>query len=168
MTLGKLSLGAILLSGLALTLGAQTQEASGSNSANMGMNETQATAGAEENPVVQLEPIVVEALPGTLSSEEQAQAYLDSYEKTPGSLYPTEVTMPYFTGNWAGTTVELSLTIDAEGEPHDVGVMSGASDRGLALHIINAVREWQFSPRQVDGENVSTQAKLTYSVTGNS
>ncbi len=72
----------------------------------------------------------------------------------------TSVTSP--TGlprRYENASVTLSLTVDAEGRPHDIRIVS-QDDRKLAENLLPAVAKWQFTPAKKDGVPVPTKVIL--------
>ncbi len=59
----------------------------------------------------------------------------------------------------AGSIVTLSLTIDADGRPHDIKVVS-RGDHGLTKSLQAAVSQWQFAPARRDGVAVPVKVLL--------
>jgi len=49
-------------------------------------------------------------------------------------------------GSYAGQHIELKFTIDERGVPHNIGVIGGTPDMGLAVMASNALRDWRFEP----------------------
>jgi protein TonB len=65
-------------------------------------------------------------------------------------------------------TVMLRLTVGSNGRVKDAHVLSG--DEDFAEAALNAVREWRYQPYRLDGKpvDVSTDAIITFSMTGSS
>jgi protein TonB len=62
-------------------------------------------------------------------------------------------------GSARGATVTLQFTIDAEGLPHDIRIVS-PGDQALAKNLIPAVSQWQFTPARKNGVPVATKVEL--------
>ena len=58
-----------------------------------------------------------------------------------------------------GATVTLSMTVDANGQPSDIKVVSRA-DRGLTGNLVAAVAQWQFTPAKKNGVAVPSKIVL--------
>lgn len=58
-----------------------------------------------------------------------------------------------------GATVQLAFTVDENGQPHDVTVVSPA-DRKLTASVITAVSQWRFSPALQDGVPVAKRVTM--------
>lgn len=58
-----------------------------------------------------------------------------------------------------GTTVQLAFTLDENGQPHDVAVVSPA-DRKLTASVITAVSQWRFSPALRNGMPVAQRVTM--------
>lgn len=56
-------------------------------------------------------------------------------------------------------SVTLSLTVDAEGRPHNIRIVS-QDDRNLAENLLPAIAKWQFTPARKDGVAVETKVIL--------
>lgn len=70
-----------------------------------------------------------------------------------------EPTFPIQEESWKRTRgeVELKFTIDAQGAVKDIKVLKATSDN-FAREAIDAVTDWKFEPREVDGQKVETIA----------
>jgi len=58
-----------------------------------------------------------------------------------------------------GVTVQLAFTVDKNGQPHDVAVVSPA-DRKLTTSVVDAVSQWRFSPAIQDGVPVAKRVTM--------
>lgn len=63
------------------------------------------------------------------------------------------------------TTVELVLTIDEKGIPHDVKPLYYVDTR-VSARLKEAVAQWRFAPRVEDGRAVTTRAVLPVKLAG--
>lgn len=73
---------------------------------------------------------------------------------------PSQVVNP--TGlprQYAGTTVNLLLTVDAAGAPRDIAVVA-PNDPELTRGIVEAVAQWRFTPATRNGVPVATRVEL--------
>jgi TonB family protein len=58
-----------------------------------------------------------------------------------------------------GTTVTLSLTVDAAGLPHDIKIVQG-QDENLIKRLLPAVAQWRFAPARRNDTPVSAKILL--------
>ncbi len=58
-----------------------------------------------------------------------------------------------------GATVTLSMTVDANGQPSHIKVVSRA-DRDLTGNLVAAVAQWQFTPAKKNGVAVPSKIVL--------
>lgn len=58
-----------------------------------------------------------------------------------------------------GAVVTLSLTVDANGQPSDIKVVSHG-DRALTSNLVSAVSQWQFTPAKKNGVAVPSKIVL--------
>ncbi len=61
--------------------------------------------------------------------------------------------------------IQVALTIDAAGQPHDVKVVS-TKDRAVAKSLTAAVSQWQFTPARENGVPVSCSVILPLELVG--
>jgi protein TonB len=87
------------------------------------------------------------------------QAYLESCRKAPGVPVPVTVVSPTVGPEYNGATVEIEFVVDAAGKPASFSVKS-ASDDTLATAVVDAVKQWRFTPAQKDGRPVATKVAL--------
>ena len=62
-----------------------------------------------------------------------------------------------------GETVTLSMTVDANGKPRNVRVLS-ESDQAQYKRLLAAVSKWEFTPARKNGKAVSTRVELPLEV----
>lgn len=73
---------------------------------------------------------------------------------------PTRVVAPVnLPRSHLGAIVTLRLTVDADGRPHNIQLLS-ERDESLARQLAAAVSQWQFSPARRDGAAVSATIEL--------
>jgi TonB family protein len=58
-----------------------------------------------------------------------------------------------------GSTINVSLTVDAKGQPHNIKLLN-ASDADLVKSLTAAVAQWEFTPVQKNGVPVATKVVL--------
>jgi protein TonB len=90
-------------------------------------------------------------------------AYLESCRKDPGVPVPIAVTSPLVGPEYAGTTVQLEFTVDAQGKTAAFSIKS-APDEVLAKAVVEAVKRWRFQPAESNGVPVATKVLLPVKV----
>ena len=76
-------------------------------------------------------------------------------EASPSAPVPVSVVSPTdLPRTFRPTTVQVTLTIDEKGVPHNVKPV-GFVDRDVAKRVIAAVSQWRFTPKQVNGQAVA-------------
>lgn len=99
-------------------------------------------------------------LPLAASAKTPEEAYLDSASKAPGMPVPVAVVSPRnVSPDYAGTQVKVSFTVDTQGTPTDLAVVS-SPDAMIAKVIVDAVKKWRFTPAQKNGTAVATKVVL--------
>ena len=97
----------------------------------------------------------VSAVATTPAAHQQAVVGLKFEKPAPTSVVsPTQVPSSY-----EGRTVNVTLTIDAAGQPHDVKVVS-AKDPYLTKSLVAAISKWSFTPARKNGVAVPTKVLL--------
>jgi len=87
------------------------------------------------------------------------QAYLESCRKAPGVPVPVSVVSPTVGPEYNGATVQLEFIVDAAGKPAEFSIKS-ASDETLATAVVQAVKQWRFTPAEKNGQPVATKVAL--------
>src|ERR1022692_433453 len=87
------------------------------------------------------------------------QSYIDSCRKGPGIPVPIAVVAPEVEGFDVGQAVQVEFVVETTGRTSDVTIKS-ASDRDLAAAVVDAVKQWQFTPAQRNGAPVATKVIL--------
>lgn len=99
-------------------------------------------------------------LPLAASAKTPEEAYLDSASKAPGTPVPVAVVSPRnVSSDYVGTQVEVSFTVDTQGTPTNLAVVS-SPDAMIAKVIVDAVKKWRFTPAQKNGTAVATKVVL--------
>jgi protein TonB len=98
-------------------------------------------------------------LPVAASAKTLEQSYIDSCRKGPGIPVPIAVVAPDVEGFDVGQAVQVEFVVDTTGRTSDVTIKS-ASDRDLAAAVVDAVKQWQFTPAQRNGAPVATKVIL--------
>jgi len=68
---------------------------------------------------------------------------------------------------YEGATVDVSMTVDAMGQPRNIKLLNHA-DPALAKQLISAVSQWRFTPVQKKGVPVATRVVLPLKLIANS
>jgi protein TonB len=98
-------------------------------------------------------------LPVAASAKTLEQSYIDSCRKGPGIPVPIAVVAPDVGGFDVGQAVQVEFVVDTTGHTSDV-IIKTASDRDLAAAVVDAVKQWQFTPAQRNGAPVATKVIL--------
>ena len=93
------------------------------------------------------------------SAKSVEQTYLESYQKTTGVPVPTLVISPHVDNQYIGATVNVEFTVNATGKTSDFAVVS-SPDTTLSYTVLEAVKQWQFTPALRDGVPVTTKVVL--------
>jgi len=103
----------------------------------------------------------------SVSAKTTEQAYLDSYQKSPNKPVPVSVVSPtHISSDYAGSKVEVAFTVDTQGAPTGLSVVS-APDAMIARVIMDAVKQWRFTPVQRNGTAVATKVVLPVRIVDN-
>ncbi|MDB6167078.1 MAG: Gram-negative bacterial tonB protein [Lacunisphaera sp.] len=95
----------------------------------------------------------------TPAAHQRAIAGLKFEKPAPSSVVsPTK--MP---SSFEGRTVNVTMTIDAAGQPHNIKVVS-ANDRSLTQSLIAAISQWSFTPARKNGVAVPAKVLLPVEV----
>jgi len=70
------------------------------------------------------------------------------------TVSPTELPLRH-----EGALVEVTLVVDASGQPHSIHVVSPA-DPALAKRLVPAISQWRFSPAHRNGVPIATRVVL--------
>jgi len=104
-------------------------------------------------------------LPFAASAKTLEQSYIESCRKGTDVPVPIEVVAPSVSGYDIGQSVVLQFVVDTTGHTSDISIKSSAasnaaSDRGFAEAAVDAVKQWRFTPAQVNGMAVATRVVL--------
>jgi protein TonB len=97
--------------------------------------------------------------PLAASAKSLEQSYIDSCRKGPEIPVPVSVVSPQVDPSEIGQTVNVEFVVDTTGHTSGVSVLS-AKDRVLANAVVDAVKQWRFTPAQRDGAPVTTKVVL--------
>jgi TonB family protein len=99
-------------------------------------------------------------LPFAASAKTTEEAYLKICAKGPNIPVPVAVVSPTnVSSDYVGTKVEVAFTVDTKGSPTGLSVVS-APDAILARLIVDAVKQWRFTPVSHNGTAVATKVIL--------
>lgn len=106
--------------------------------------------------------LLVSATLASLALSATAAFATEQQVMTPKQSKPVPVKIVHPTDlprDFENYTVELKLTIDENGVPHDVRPAQWMP-RNLSSRIVPVVAQWRFSPSYVDGHPVKTEVVL--------
>ena len=98
-------------------------------------------------------------LPFAASAKSLEQSYLETCRKGTDIPVPIAVVSPQVGGYDIGSAVQVEFVVDTAGHTQDISVKS-ASDRSLAEAVVDAVKQWQFTPAQRNGAPVAMKVIL--------
>jgi protein TonB len=98
-------------------------------------------------------------LPFAASAKTPESAYIENCQKGPGIPVPVAVVTPSVSSDYAGSTVEIEFTVDSAGKPIDLSVKS-SPDHTVGVAVVDAVRQWRFTPAHANGVPVATKVVL--------
>ena len=103
--------------------------------------------------------LAVGALLPFAASAETPETYIDSCQKTSDVPVPVSVVAPR-TDRWdIGQEVRVEFVVDTAGHAENINVTSG-NDSDLADAVVDAVRQWTFTPAQRNGMPVAARVIL--------
>jgi TonB family protein len=76
---------------------------------------------------------------------------------------PIHTVAPEIADRHAGRLIKVRLTVDSDGQPHDVRVVNSMEEM-LIDQIVRAVSEWEFTPGTRDGVAIDTRVVLPLQV----
>jgi protein TonB len=98
-------------------------------------------------------------LPFAASAKTLEQTYIETCRKGPDVPVPTTVVAPEVSGYDVGNSVQVEFVVDTTGHPTGINIKS-SSDRYLAEAVVDAVKQWRFTPAQRNGAPVATKVVL--------
>ena len=98
-------------------------------------------------------------LPFAAAAKSLESTYIENYPKSSDIPVPVAVVSPSVSREYAGSTVELEFTVNAAGKPTDLSVKS-SPDNTLAAAVVDAVKQWKFTPAQINGSPVAKKVFL--------
>jgi len=98
-------------------------------------------------------------LPFAASAKTLEQSYLESCRKGSDVPVPIAVVSPKVDGYDIGQSVQVEFVVDTTG--HATGINNkSASDRAFAEAVVDAVKQWRFTPALHNGAPVATKVIL--------
>ena len=97
--------------------------------------------------------------PFAASAKSLEQSYIESCRKGTDIPVPVSVVSPRVDAYDIGQTVQVEFVVDTTGHAQGVNIKS-ASDRDLAEAVVDAVKQWKFTPAQHNGSPVATKVVL--------
>jgi protein TonB len=98
-------------------------------------------------------------LPFAASAKSLEQSYIESARQGAGIPVPISVVAPHVDGYDIGQSVQVEFVVDTTGKPSDINIKS-TSDRDFAEAVVDAVKQWRFTPAQHNGSPVATKVVL--------
>jgi periplasmic protein TonB len=98
-------------------------------------------------------------LPFAASAKTLEQSYIETCQKGTNVPVPVSVVAPRVDGYDIGQAVQVEFVVDTTGHTSAVAVKS-ASDREFAEAVVDAVKQWTFTPAQRNGAPVATKVVL--------
>jgi protein TonB len=98
-------------------------------------------------------------LPFAASAKTLEQSYIESCRKGPDVPVPVAVVSPRVEGYDIGQTVQVEFVVETTGHTSGVSIKS-ATDRQLAEAVVDAVKQWEFTPAIHNGAPVATKVIL--------
>jgi periplasmic protein TonB len=105
-------------------------------------------------------------LPVAASAMSLEQSYIESCRKGTDVPVPIAVVAPQVAGFDIGKTVKVEFVVDTTGNTTAVSVVStsginaSSSDRDFAEVVVDAVKQWKFTPAQHNGAPVAMKVIL--------
>ncbi len=104
-------------------------------------------------------------LPFAASAKSLESSYLESCLKGPNVPVPIAVVSPSVSSEYAGASVELEFVVDQGGSPTAISVKS-SPDATLSAVVVDAVKQWRFTPAKYNGQPVATKVVLPVRIVG--
>ena len=98
-------------------------------------------------------------LPFAASAKSLEQSYIDSCRTGPGIPVPITVVSPDVGGYDVGKSVQVEFVVDTTGHTSGINIKS-ASDRDFAEAVVDAVKQWRFTPAQHNGAPIAMKVIL--------
>jgi protein TonB len=98
-------------------------------------------------------------LPFAASAKSLEQSYIESARQGTDIPVPISVVAPHVDGYDIGQSVQVEFVVDTTGKPSAINIKS-TSDRDFAEAVVDAVKQWRFTPAQHNGSPVATRVVL--------
>ena len=98
-------------------------------------------------------------LPFAASAKTLEQSYIDSARKGTDIPVPIAVVSPHVDSYDIGQSVQVEFVVDTTGHTSGINVKS-SSDRAFAEAVVDAVKQWRFTPALHNGAPVATKVIL--------
>ena len=98
-------------------------------------------------------------LPFAASAKTLEQSYLESCRKGSDIPVPIAVVSPKVDGYDIGQSVQVEFVVDTTGHATGINIKS-ASDSAFAEAVVDAVKQWRFTPALHNGAPVATKVIL--------
>jgi periplasmic protein TonB len=98
-------------------------------------------------------------LPVAASAKTLEQSYIESCRKGADIPVPIQVVSPKVDGFDIGQAVSVEFVVDTTGHTQEISIKS-STDRGFADAVVDAVKQWRFTPAQHNGSPVATKVVL--------
>jgi protein TonB len=98
-------------------------------------------------------------LPFAASAKTLEQSYIESCRKGTDIPVPIAVVSPDVSSYDIGQTVQVEFVVDTTGRTSGIAIKS-SSDREFAAAVVDAVKQWRFTPAQKNGAPVATKVVL--------
>ena len=98
-------------------------------------------------------------LPFAASAKTLEQSYIESCRKGTDIPVPIAVVSPDVSGYDIGKTVQVEFVVDTTGHTSGISIKS-SSDREFAEAVVDAVKQWRFTPALRNGAPVATKVVL--------
>ncbi|HEY1794057.1 MAG TPA: TonB family protein [Opitutaceae bacterium] len=98
-------------------------------------------------------------LPLAAPAKSLEQSYIESCRKGNDIPVPVAVVAPQAAGYDIGADVKVEFVVDTTGHASSISVLSG-TDRAFAQAVVDAVRQWEFTPAQHNGAPVAMKVIL--------
>jgi protein TonB len=98
-------------------------------------------------------------LPFAASAKTLEQSYIESCRQGTDVPVPIAVVAPRVEGFDIGQVAKVEFVVDTTGHTSSISVMS-STDRDFAEAVVDAVKQWQFTPAQHNGAPVAMKVIL--------
>jgi TonB family protein len=98
-------------------------------------------------------------LPLAVSAKTLEQSYIESCRQGTDIPVPVDVVAPRVAGYDIGQAVNVEFVVDTTGHTTGINIKSNA-DRAFAEAVVDAVKQWRFTPAQHNGSPVAMKVIL--------